>query len=167
MDLGTVVVGVILIGGLMSSAAQSPSINDRKTTARATITGSPKLRDGSFTASGVSGICGVVPKEASLTGEANFVIEFPNDAPTGTITSISFGSKQLVGGVTKATAFRLNVGVRTADGGRPPAYVLNTDAPNGKASGIATLAEEKGVTTLGVTGQDAMGESISLTVTCS
>ena len=149
------------------SAAQSPSINGRNTTSRAQITGSPKLRDGAFTASGVSGVCGVIPKEASLTGEAVFVIEFPNDAPTGTITSVSFGSKELVGGVTKSTVFRLSVGVLTAKGGRPPAYVLNTDSPNAKASGIATLSEAKGITTLQVTGHEVMGETINLTVVCS
>ena len=147
--------------------AQTPSIYGRKTTARATITGSPKLRDGSFTATGVSGICGVIPKESSLTGEANFVIEFPNDTPTGSITSIAFGSKELLGNGAKSTVFRLNVGVRTADGGRPPNYVLNTDPPDAKVSGIATLLEEKGVTTLTVTGRENMGETIALTVICS
>jgi hypothetical protein len=47
---------------------------------------------------------------------------------TGSITSVAFGSNQLVAGTTKATAFRLSVGVVTAKGGRPPLYVLNTDA---------------------------------------
>ena len=103
MNSGLVILAVCLAAGAVSSAAQSPSINGRNTTARAQITGSPKLRDGAFTASGVSGVCGVIPKEASLTGEAIFVIEFPNDAPTGTITSVSFGSKELVGGVTKSS----------------------------------------------------------------
>lgn len=156
-----------LAAAIASSAAQSPSINDRRTTATATISGSPKRRDGSFTASGVSGVCGVVPKEQSLTGEAVFVIEFPNDAPTGTITSIAFGSKALVGGVTRSTAFRLDVGVRTGNGGRPPNYVLNTDPPTAKVSGVATLTETKGVTTLHVTGTEVMGETIDLTVVCS
>jgi hypothetical protein len=157
----------LLAAGVASPAAQSPSINGRHTTADAVISGSPKLRDGAFKASGVSGVCGVIPKEASLTGEAAFVIEFPNDTPTGTITSISFGSKQLVGGVTTSTVFRLSVGVRTANGGRPPNYVLNTDSANAKASGTATLSDVKGVTTLRVIGREVMGETIELTVVCS
>ncbi len=167
MNPRLVILAVCLAAGAVSSAAQSPSINGRNTTSRAQITGSPKLRDGAFTASGVSGVCGVIPKEASLTGEAIFVIEFPNDAPTGTITSVSFGSKELVGGVTKSARFRLSVGVLTAKGGRPPAYVLNTDSGNAKASGTAILSEAKGITTLRVTGHEVMGETIDLTVVCS
>ncbi len=162
-----VVVAAFLTAGAVSSAAQPPSINGRHTAAKALIGGSPKLRDGSFNAGGVSGVCGVIPKEASLTGEANFVIEFPNDTPTGTITSIAFGSKGLVGGITKSTVFRLSVGVLTANGGRPPNYVLNTDSGNAQASGAAVLSESKGVTTLRVTGQEEMGETIDLTVVCS
>ena len=166
MNPRLVVLAACLVAGGVS-AAQTPSIYGRKTTARAQITGSPKLRDGAFTASGVSGICGVIPKESSMTGEATFVIEFPNDVPTGTVTSVAFGSKELVGGVTKSTRFRLSVGVLTANGGRPPAYVLNTDAPNAKVSGIAILSEAKGVTTLNVTGAEVMGETITLSVICS
>ena len=165
MDPRLGIVAALLAAGAVTSADQSSSINGRKTTARATITGSPKLRDGAFTASGVSGICGVIPKE--VMGEANFVIEFPNDAPTGTITSVAFGSKELVDGVTKSTRFRLSVAVLTAKGGRPPAYVLNTDSARGKASGTAVLSEAKGVTTLSVIGHEEMGETIDLTVVCS
>ena len=167
MNPRLVLVTVLLAALATPAAAQSSSIHGRRTTATAQISGSPRLRDGAFTASGVSGVCGVIPKEASMTGEASFVIEFPNDAPTGTVTSVAFGSKQLVGGVTTATAFRLSVGVLTANGGRPPAYVLNTDSPQAKASGTATLSEEKGVTTLHVTGREVMGETIALTVVCS
>jgi hypothetical protein len=152
--------------GPASSTAQ-PSIYQRSTSAKAVITGSPKLRDGGFAAKGVSGICGEIPKEASLTGEANFIVEFPSDPPSGTITAIAFGSKELVGGVAKSTAFRLMVGVVTANGGRPPNYVLNTDAKQPKNSGTATLTTADGVTTLRVVGQNDMGETIDLTIGCS
>ena len=165
MNPRLVIVAALLAAGTVSSAAQSPSINGRSTIAKALIAGSPKLRDGSFNAGGVSGVCGVIPKE--VIGEAIFVIEFPNDTPTGTITSISFGSKELVGGVTRSTVFRLNVGVRTANGGTPPLYVLNTDSGNAKVTGTAILTEAKGVITLRVTGQEIMGETIDLTVVCS
>jgi hypothetical protein len=165
MNHRLVIAAVFLAGGAISSAAQSPSINGRSTIAKALIAGSPKLRDGSFNAGGVSGVCGVIPKE--VIGEAIFVIEFPNDTPTGTITSISFGSKELVGGVTRSTVFRLSVGVRTANGAQPPLYVLNTDSGNAKVTGTAILSEAKGVTTLRVTGQEIMGETIDLTVVCS
>jgi hypothetical protein len=145
---------------------QAQGIYQRKTSAQAQITGSPKLRDGTFGATGVSGICGEIPKESSMTGTATFVIEFPNDVPTGTVTSVSFGSKQLVGGVTKATRFMLNVSVKTANGGRPPAYVLDTETPKRAHSGTATLTKKGSAITLRVAGKEDMGENITLTVTC-
>ena len=167
LSRGTWVLAIV-VGTAQPSLPQS-AINQRSTIAKALIGGSPRLRDGSFNATGVSSVCGVIPKEASLTGEAVFVIEFPYDplpAPPGTITSIAFGSSQLVGGVTKATVFRLMVGVRTANGGTPPNYVLNTDSGRAKNIGTATLTDRNGETTLRVVGQEDMGETIDLTVTC-
>jgi len=150
-----------------ASAGPQASINQRKTTARVSISGSPKLRDGSFALAGTSGVCGEIPKEASLTGQATFVIEFPNDGKPGdSITSISFGSHQLVGGVTTASLFNLNVTVMTANGGRPPAYVLNTDSKNPKSSGKATLSTKGSTTTLHLVGQNDMSETIDLEVSC-
>jgi hypothetical protein len=155
-----------LIAGA-AGTPQTPSINQRPTVARVRIAGSPKLRDGSYALTGTSGVCGEIPKEASLTGQATFVVEFPNDgSPNDPINAISFGSSQLVGGVTKASVFRLQVNVRTANGGRPPAYVLNTDSPNPKNRGEATLTVKGTTVTLRVTGQEVMGETIDLEVTC-
>ena len=150
-------------------AASSQSINMRPTTARATIIGSRNLYDGTFHARGTSSVCGVIPKERSMTGVANFVIEFPSDAlPNAGIQSIAFGSSKLVGKVTQTPSFRLAVGVLTAKGGRPPAYVLNTDPATPKNSGLATLTKTKaGALTLRVKGQNDMGQSIDLTVSCT
>ena len=145
--------------------SQTPSINQRPTVARVQIAGSPKRRDGSFSLTGTSGVCGEIPKEASLSGRAIFVVEFPNDGrPNDPISAISFGSHELVGGVTKASIFTLNVTVRTANGGQPPAYVLHTDRP--KNTGQATLTTKGNTVTLRVTGQEVMGETIDLEVTC-
>jgi hypothetical protein len=160
-----VVLALSIASAEAPAAGQSP-INQRSTSARATIGGSPRDRDGSFQATGVSGVCGEIPKEASLTGQAVFVIEFPSDPAAGTITAIAFGSNQLVLGVTKATVFRLMVGVLTAKGGKPPNYVLNTDSSRPGNAGTATLTNVKGETTLNVTGQNDMRETIDLTVTC-
>ncbi len=145
---------------------QAPSINQRPTVAKVRIAGSPKLRDGAYQLTATSGVCGEIPKEASLTGQAVFVVEFPNDGgPNDPISAISFGSHQLVGGVTKASVFTLNVTVRTPNGGRPPAFVLHTDRP--KNTGQATLTVNGNAVTLRVTGQDVMGETIELEVTCT
>ena len=153
-----------------SVAAQSPpSIHRRPTTVRAQITGSPHLRDGAYLTSGTSSICGVIPKLSSLTGEALFSVEFPNDVPSqtpGSVTSLSFASKELASGATSTSRFKLNVSVVDAQGGRPPSYVLLTDQPKPNVSGTATLATAAGVTTLTVQGREEAGEMISLTVTC-
>jgi hypothetical protein len=147
-------------------SAQAQSINQRQTIAEARIAGSRGLYDGSFAATGTSSVCGEIPKEASMTGVATFVVEFPSDALNEPLQSIAFGSNDLVGGVTKASVFRLMVHVKTARGGTPPGYVLNTDSGNPKNVGTATLTNKGGVTTLKVVGQNDMGETIDLTVTC-
>lgn len=151
------------------NTATAQSINMRQTSARATIIGSRNLYDGTFNARGTSSVCGVIPKEMSMTGVANFVIEFPSDAlPNAGIQSIAFGSSKLVGKVSQTPAFRLAVTVLTAKGGRPPAYVLNTDSGTPRNSGIATLTKTKaGALTLRVKGQNDMGQTIDLTVNCT
>ena len=146
-----------------SAAPQSPSIYRRPTSARIMIGGTSPDRKGAYTATRTS-TCGEVAKEASLTGEAAFIVEFPGE---GTITTISFGSKQLVANVTKASQFRLSVGVINDKGGQPPLFVLNTDSGQKGNSGVATLTKDKTGVTLHVVGENDMGETIDLTVTCS
>jgi hypothetical protein len=148
--------------------AQAPSIYQRKTTSSAVIANSRGLYDGSYSLIGESGICGEIPKEASLTGTDVFVVEnFPSDPkPNDPITSISFGSKELVRGATKSTVFALNISVLTANGGRPPVYVLRTDVSGSGDVGVATLAQLGAETTLHVTGRNSMGATIDLKVKC-
>ena len=138
-------------------AAQEPA---RRISASALITGSPRLRDGSYTLVGEAAVCGVIPKESSLTGVANFVIEVAG-VTSGTMTSITFGSRDLVDRVDTTGSFRLTVGVP-----RAPHYVLNTDPPKTGNIGDASITTLKGVTTLKVLGQNDMNERIELTVTC-
>lgn len=165
--LSWVVAVLVLANGQARLAGrQEPQpIYGRQTLAKALIAGSPRNRDGSYNMSGTSAICGEIPKYASLTGQAVFVVELSGEQ-SGTITNITFGSNQLAAGVTKATVFRLSVGVVTAQGGRPPQYVLNTDSQKPGNAGTATLTTVKGVTTLRVVGQNDMNETIDLTVTC-
>lgn len=144
------------------------SIYQRHTVARAIIAGSHKLYDGTFNGSGASSICGMIPKEASMTGTDVFIIEYPYDLPGDSpIQSISFGSKQLVGKVKKATMFTLNVAVRLPNGSKPYAYVLHTDDPTKpKNTGTATLATSAGALRLTLSGTNDRGETIKLTVEC-
>ena len=53
-----------------SQSVQTQSANNRKTTAQALITGSPKLYDGSYASTGTSSVCGELPKELNLLPNA-------------------------------------------------------------------------------------------------
>jgi len=150
----------VAISGAASAPAQQP-FNNRQLTVQARIVGDrQKLYDGSFQGGGRAGICGVMPKE--IVGEDIFVIEFaPEPSGNQTVTAIAFGSKQLVGTVTKATVFRLSMGLVTANGGRPPSFVINTDTPH-MGTGEATLSRAEGVLTLTVKGQDDLGAALTM-----
>ena len=156
---------LLLVFGHVEDAGSQSSIYQRKILASAAITGSTKLRDGSFTMSGAAAICGEIPKEASLTGEATFVIEVTQGDISGTMTTITFGSRELPG-KTSATSVRLSGGVETARGGRPPQYVLNTDPARTGNMGTVTRTDATGVTTLKIVGQNDANERIELSVTC-
>ena len=149
------------------SQAQSQPFNDRRTSARASLAGSPKLYDGTYTATNVSGICGEVPAMMNFSGVASFIIEYPRDArATDQIQSISFSSAKLVGKATTTSEFLLNITVLRSNGGRPPAYVLNTKS-NPKVTGTATLLRNKNRSvTLNVRGKDEMGVTLQMSVTC-
>lgn len=157
---------LLVVAAADTVAAQS--INDRKASARATITGSNRIYDGTFVATGIAMICGEVPKERSLTGTAVFNIEYPLDAKdTDQIQSISFGSTELVNGKTRATKFSLNISVRLPNGSKPYPYVLITDAGRPGNSGVATLTKNNNKSIeLNVAGKSERKETISLKVTC-
>ena len=159
------VILILTVAGMPWLATQQ-NIYQRPTSVTATITGSPTLRDGSFTGQGTSGICGEIPKMASLTGEDTFVIEFTGNDTRGSVYSISFGSKQLVRGAVTGNKFVLNVSVVTANGGKPPLYALDTQTPKVGETGTATLTQKGSATTLSLTGQNDMKEKITLTVSC-
>jgi hypothetical protein len=146
--------------------ADQQNIYQRPTVGTAIIAGSRNLYDGTFKVNGTSGICGEIPKMASLTGVDTFVIEFSGGETRGEVTTVSFGSKELVRGVTKGSLFTLNVHVVTAQGGRPYAYVLNTDQKKPGETGEATLTQKGKSTTLEVRGQNDMKQTITLVMSC-
>ena len=157
MTLRQCVVALVFLAPAAAPQAQSLA---RDISASAAITGSPRLRDGSYNLVGQAAACGVIPKEASLTGVATFVIEVAG-VTSGTMTTITFGSRDLTGRVDRTGSFRLTVGVP-----RAPHYVLNTDPPKTGNIGEATLTTVKGVISLKVIGQNDMNERIEMTVTC-
>ena len=161
----TCVAVLLLVASAHTAAFQGPSIYQRSISASATITGSPRLRDGQFQLTGKAAICGVVPKEASFAGEAAFIIEVAGDT-AGSMTAITFSSKQLTAPTAPATRFNLSVAVVTANGGKPPQFVLNTESTRQGNSGTVTWTTAKGVNTLRVVGRNDANESIELQVTC-
>lgn len=156
---------LLLLTAPVHTAGQSSPVHDRRIGASATITGSPRLRDGQFQLTGRAAICGLVPREASFSGEAAFIIEV-SGGTSGSMTSIAFSSKQLTTPAATAARFNLSVAVVTPNGGKPPQYVLNTDSPRQGNGGTATVTTTKGVTTLKVVGRNDASESIELVVTC-
>ena len=165
---GRVILLTLLALAFCTQAAHSQGIYQRKTTVKATIAGSHNIYDGSFTGSGVSSICGEIPKMSSMTGVDTFVIEYPNDDPKNAGSqSVSLCSKQLVGKATTARLFTLNVAVRLPNGSKPYAYVLNTDPPRKGNSGVATIARSKNSVTVRVKGSNERGgETIDFSITC-
>jgi hypothetical protein len=157
-----------IVIGLAGAAplARQQNISNRPTDANALIAGSKGLYDGTFKSPGTSSVCGEIPKMASLTGEDTFVIEFSGGEKPGEVTSITFGSKDLVRGATTSSLFSLNITVVTSNGGRPYAYKLHTDEKKPGESGTATLVQKGKATTLTVRGQNDMKETITLIVTC-
>lgn len=61
---------------------------------------------------------------------------------------------------------RRNVHTRTAKGGTPYAYVLNTDQKKPGVSGVATLTYRGNTALLQVSGTNEMKETITLVVSC-
>lgn len=156
--------GVLWVATNDASAQQS--LMQRPTDVRATLDNSPKLYNGAYTSSGVARMCGETDPLQSFTGQRIFVAEFPLDYNNGSIFDLRFSSKTLVGSVRETGSFFVSITVKAANGGRPPAYVVDTERPAPKNSGSASLIVKNGVATLHVTASDALAQTLDLTVTC-
>jgi hypothetical protein len=147
-------------------ASAQQSLMQRPTDVAATLGNSPKLYNGSYTSSGVARMCGETDPLQSFTGQRIFLVEFPLDYNGGSIFDVRFSSKTLVGAVRETGNFFVSVTVKAANGGRPPAYVVDTERPAPGNSGTASLGVKDGVATLRVTASDTLGQTLNLTVTC-
>ena len=161
---------ILIVVAVLASApvlAIQQNIYQRPTVANVIIIGSKNLFDGTYITKGNSRICGELPALAPLPS-AGFVIEFDGQSPSNVaaVLTIAFGSKELVGGVTKSALFNLNVSVRTSKGGEPPAYVLHTDQGKPGNSGLATLRHRGNAVDLDLRGTNDFGQSITLLVSC-
>ena len=142
------------------------ALMQRPTSVAATMMNSPKLYNGAYTSGGIARMCGETDPSQSFTGERAFLLEFPLDYSGGSIVDVRFRSKTLVGTVRETGNFFLSITVKAANGGAPPAFVVDTERPAPKNSGTASLSVKDGVATLRVQGSDTLGQSIDMTVTC-
>jgi hypothetical protein len=156
--------GFLLVGAEGASAQES--LMRRPVTVSATLGNSPKLYNGQYTSSGVGRMCGETDPLQSFTGQRQFLIEFPLDYNGGSVVDLRFSSKTLVGSTRQTGTFFVSITVKAANGGAPPAYVVDTERPAPRNSGTASLTVLKGEATLTVKGSDALGQTLELTVTC-
>lgn len=156
--------GLLLVGA--EGASAQASLMGRPVTISATLGNSPKLYNGQYTSSGVGRMCGETDPLQSFTGQRQFVIEFPLDYNGGSVVDLRFSSKTLVGSVRQTATFFVSITVKAANGGAPPAYVVDTERPAPRNSGTATLNMVKGETALTVKASDSLGQTLELTATC-
>ena len=155
-------VGVAAAGRLEAQSGDSPYL--RPTTVTVIIT-NDRLYSGQYSAQGVSRVCGKMdlgfPHRAR-----SFTVEFPDDEPDLKVRSVSFNSDTLPPG-SSTGSFYLAVGVRVGERGAPPLYVVRANEPQYNEPGTASLANDKGVTTLAVEGTAALGVQVKVKVVCN
>jgi len=158
------IVAVAIAAGAPSLRAQA---SNPATLRRATVTATienDKYYSGTYTATGMARICG--KWTMSFPNRENaFTVEFPDDEPDLKVRTLSFDAESLIPGSTTAS-FYLAVGVRVGERGAPPLYVVRANQPQYNEPGTATMANDKGVTTLNVTGSAPLGVTVRVKVTC-
>lgn len=149
----------------LAGVPQEEPYNQRPTTVTVTLAKSHNLYDGTFAATGIAAVCGVVPKDRNFSGEDAFIVQFPDGADLE-VQDVTFSSRELVGKVTTSTKFLFSVTVKSPRIGSPSAYALDTSksAVTGKAT-LNTAAA--GTHELKVEGVNELGATVALTLTCS
>lgn len=122
--------------------------------------------DGTYRAHGISRVCGKL--DLMMPHRVNsFVVEFPDDEPNLAVRALSFDADTLAPGST-ITSFYLSVGIRTPEGGTPPAFVVRAREPKFAEPGTATRVSAAGRDSLIVTGVATSGTRVKVraTVVC-
>lgn len=158
---------VLACAGLATGVAAQPGdpTTLRPTDVSVTIS-NDRHYSGTYNASGVSRICGKL--DFMMPHRANsFVVEFPDDEVNLPVRSVSFDADTLAAGGT-TTRFSLNVAIRTASGGTPPAYVVRAREPRYNEPGTATRVTAGGKDVLTLEGVATTGTRVDvrMTVTC-
>lgn len=146
----------------LPAGGQVPDANLRRTEV-VLVVSNHRRYSGTYQATGIARVCGTVdlgfPNRVK-----SFTVEFPDDEPDLAVRSVSFDAENLPVG-TSTTQFMLNVGISGPKVGKPPAFVINPARAGSRETGTAHLEHKDGVTTLKLTGTDAMGVRLELTVT--
>lgn len=164
--IGFPVITAMALGIPTLSVAQHEDapFNERPADASVVIENSSRY-EGVFALSTLARVCGEVPAELNFAGVPAFIVHFYPENGQGQVRDITFDSKELVGGVTVASAFFLSVSVWSSAIGNPPAYVLDTSKSG--VSGAAKLtSSDQGALELHVDGTNEMGERIRLSLKC-
>ena len=126
------------------------------------VVSNSRLYSGTYQASGIARACGTMdlgfPNRVK-----SFTIEFPVDEPDLPVRSVNFDAESLPVGTT-TSRFHLSVGISGPKVGKPPLFVVNPARAGSRETGTAELKEKDGVTTLTLTGTDAVGVRLQLTV---
>ena len=144
-------------------AAQVDSTTVRRTEVIVTIGNDNPTNDGVYRSTGTSGVCGKL--DLMMPHRANsFHVTFP-DEPNLAVASVEFDADTLPPGVT-TNSFYLSVGIRTATGGAPPAYVVRAkEEPKYGEPGTAVRIKVASRDTLRVRGTATKGTKVNVTMT--
>ena len=141
--------------GLLAQAVDSTTL--RPTDVVVTIRNDPHY-NGTYRARGMSRICGKL--DLMMPHRVNsFVVEFPDDEPNLDVRALSFDADTLAPGST-TTSFYLSVGIRTAQGGTPPAFVVRAREPRFAEPGTAIRAKVASRDSLTVDGIATTGTKV-------
>jgi hypothetical protein len=160
---------VALVTAVLTTAhrgeAQTSDADHLRPTSVTVTIANDKLYSGTYTASGISTVCGRVTL-GFPNREKSFSIEFPDDDTGLAVRTLSFDAEALPPGGSTGS-FHLAVGVRVGERGAPPQYVVRANEPQYNEPGTAQLVNDKGGTTLTVVGTAALGVRVSVKAVCS
>jgi hypothetical protein len=134
--------------------------NQLPATVTVSISGNTSGANGSYTASGLTRICGNL--QLNFTGNPNgFNLEVWYDGEHNP-NDVSFAAENLLPGTT-TSAFNVDIGITTNQ--ITPSIIANPGGTVGDA-GTATRTESGGITTLVIHATNNRSETIDLTATC-
>ena len=143
--------------GLLGQAVDSTTL--RPTDVVVTISNDTHY-NGTYRARGMSRVCGKL--DLMMPHRDNsFVVEFPDDEPNLDVRALSFDADTLAPGST-TTSFYLSVGIRTAQGGTPPAFVVRAREPRFAEPGTAIRAKAASRDSLTVDGVATSGTKVGV-----